>query len=1250
VASREALFVAESGPVPDKIREMNMSSLALASQSLSAWQSFFRPLLRNWLVWFGAPLLLVLVAPPLGLFGQAYASIHLVLELAAVAVSFLVFAVAWNMYPRNRQIVPLLAGCGFLVVALLDLFHLLSYPGMPDWITANAGNDKAIALWLAAREVAALVLLGVVTAPRRSAGAPTLRPMALLTALVIALLLGLGIVFAVRAVPGIFFGTTGLTPLKIAGECLVVATLCAALFLLARRPLPANVSCDAGRLGAALLTMIAAEILFMQYREADDLVNLVGHLYKVGAYYQLYQALFIGMVQEPFRRMEAAESELRQNEANLAALFEASPDGIFVLDRHGTIVRANQQAAAMFGYTGDALLGRSHLDLLPEARRAMHDALVQDYFATQQPSLMGAGRRLTALRRDGMLFPVEVGLSPVVLAGEMHVIATVRDVGVRDQLERQLEASESRLRNFLDNAVDWMWEVDTAGLYTYASQSVHALLGYAPEDVIGRAPLDFMPADEAWRSERIWRDCVARRAPIMQLESQYRHCDGRLLTLETSGLPYGDGSSDFLGYRGISRDVTRRNEIRLALKQSEQRFRLAFDLSPIGMAISDPRGRFLHVNATLAAMLGYEEAEFCCLVFADLAHPDDYAASSPWRQALFDGRVPAATIEIRYRHKNGAYIWSQTSIAVAGTPGRVDYLLTQIRDITEERNNRERNARLLAIIDRTEDAIGTMSQGGRLTYLNPAARRLLGIALDEDISMCRLADFHPPEIAVQIFERAVPLANRHGIWEGETLWRSREGDDIPMWQVVMAHKDAAGEVDYWSTVARDLREIRQWQDRLAYQDTHDMLTALPNRYLVRDRLQQAMANARRSGRLVAVMVIDIDHFKRINDGMGHASGDTVLLELAQRLRQSLRESDTLARQGGDEFIALLPDVALVQDIVAIADKLNACFEAPIPLGERDLYITASNGIAVFPFDEDNDDELLRKAEVAMYRAKELGRNTYQFYTSDMDQRYREDLEVEVDLRHAIERDELLLHYQPKFCLADGQLTGFEALLRWRHPKRGLIQPGRFIPVAERSNLIVSLGEWTLRAACRQMVSWLQDGFDPGHIAVNVSALQFAYSDVAAMVRQVLDETGLAPQRLELEITESILMRDPVITGHLLDELKAIDVGIAIDDFGTGYSSLSYLKRFPVDVLKIDRAFVQDVAINEDDAAIVRAVISMANALGIGVVAEGVETQEQHAFLRECGCDLVQGYLFGRPVDAAASLERLQQHRGSTTTR
>jgi diguanylate cyclase (GGDEF)-like protein/PAS domain S-box-containing protein len=1164
------------------------------------------------------PLLLLLVVPQEAIIDHG--SWHSLLEVATIATASLIFSIAWSAYPVSRSPAVLLAACGFLAVALLDTAHLLSFPGTADWITVNHAN-KEITLGFCARLIATLTLFGITHARWANTGAPVPHARLLLfTGIGSGLLIAL--IIAITDTPGSTFFAPGMSALKAGGGLIV--TLCCLTLLRLRQQSTSEAPYDRQRLVAALSASVVAEALLMQTTAIGDTNNLLGHLYTAIAYYQLYIALFHGLVREPFLRLAQTEAALRASEGKLANLFEASPDGTLVLAPSGRIVRANAQCARLFGYGVRELCDLPLPTILPD----LDPAMIVGHGG-------GEGRRFTARRRSGAEFAVEIAFSPVELAGSHHVIATVRDISIRDQLERRLEANEARLRSFLDNSVDWVWEIDASGVITYASSSVQQLLGYGSAEVVGRPYLSLLDDEERARIGPYWRECMGRQEALLQVEKVMRHRDGRHVYLESSASPFCDAQGRCLGYRGIDRDISRRNAIRNALAESEQRFRQAFDHAPIGIAITEADGRHIDTNHSLADMLGIKREELLTRNPRSLAHPGDYEASLPLREAVVNGLLPSAAFDIRYRKSDGKYLWARTTLSLIRSPaGPRHYLLVQIQNTTAARLGQQSSERLLAIVENTEVAISLIDRQLHFSYLNPAARRLMGIAGNAALGDLDLAGFYPQETAAVIVERALPQAERSGTWAGETLWRTRDDTDIPMWEIFMAHRDDNGEVEYWSSIARDLRESRQCEARLTFQDTHDALTALPNRTLLRDRFQQALTLARRKQSLVALILIDLDHFKRINDYLGHGTGDSVLLEVSHRLRQCLRETDTLARQGGDEFTILLSDVATVQDIVTIADKLISNLQDAIIVGQREVFATASCGISVYPYDQDHIDELLRKAEVAMYQAKENGRNTYLFYTSEMDQRYRADLEIEGELRHAIERNELELHYQPKFRLSDHHLVGFEALLRWRHPTHGLVPPGRFIPIAERSNLIVALGEWALLTACRQTVVWQRQGYEPGSMAVNVSAQQFEYSDVAEAVGIALADSGLAPARLELEITEGVLMSDPTAAGRILENLKAKGISIAIDDFGTGYSSLGYLKRFPVDVLKIDRSFVAEVNSNSDDAAIVCAIVSMAHALDISLVAEGIETEAQSAFLRQSGCDTAQGFLFSRPLDTA----------------
>ncbi|MBC7804311.1 MAG: EAL domain-containing protein [Candidatus Parcubacteria bacterium] len=434
---------------------------------------------------------------------------------------------------------------------------------------------------------------------------------------------------------------------------------------------------------------------------------------------------------------------------------------------------------------------------------------------------------------------------------------------------------------------------------------------------------------------------------------------------------------------------------------------------------------------------------------------------------------------------------------------------------------------------------------------------------------------------------------------------------------------------------------KQAEERVLRLAHYDALTGLPNRSMFHQRVGQAIARARRSERQLAILFIDLDRFKNINDTLGHDAGDRALNEIATRLRGCLRETDTVGRLGGDEFVVLIEELPDPAQVALVAQKVLAEVERPVALDEQEVHITTSIGIATYPADSEDLQGLMKNADIAMYRAKEHGKNNYQFYSAQMNVHTLERLAMESDLRRALERNEFVLHYQPKIDLATGAVGGMEALLRWRHPVRGLVAPAEFVPLAEETGLIVPIGQWVLRTACEQNRAWQAQGLSSLCVAVNLSARQFSQETLLQDVARVLSDTGLDASLLELEITESMVMRNPAHAVALLDSLKAMGVRLSIDDFGTGYSSLSYLKRFPIDNIKIDRSFIQDLPADGEDAAITRAIIAMAHSLRLTVVAEGVETDKQRHFLHQHGCDEMQGFLFSRPLTAEDFLRLLQ---------
>lgn len=446
-------------------------------------------------------------------------------------------------------------------------------------------------------------------------------------------------------------------------------------------------------------------------------------------------------------------------------------------------------------------------------------------------------------------------------------------------------------------------------------------------------------------------------------------------------------------------------------------------------------------------------------------------------------------------------------------------------------------------------------------------------------------------------------------------------------------RDQSGKVTNYIATGKDITERMETQERLQFMAHHDSLTTLPNRTLFLDRLTQALARARWHSRQVVIMFVDLDRFKNINDSLGHPVGDRLLKQIGQRLIKNIREGDIVARFGGDEFAVLVDNVASRDLATTIAKNMLDALSPVFRIDDHDLYITASIGISIYPVDGDESSELLRKADIAMYRAKELGKNNYQFFASDMNQRAVERLSLENSLRRAVEENQFELYYQPQVDLATRQIIGVEALIRWNHPQRGVVSPLDFIPLLEETGLIVEVGDWVVEEACRQSAAWVSKGLNPVNMSINLSPRQFYSPDLADRIKKTVEGCGVNPELFEIEITETVLMDNASAVVDTIFSLSDFGIRIALDDFGTGYSSLSYLKRFPIDTVKIDKSFVQDIARDDDDAAIVQAIIVMCERLEISVIAEGVETDEQRDFLKENGCQRIQGYLVGRPVPA-----------------
>ncbi|WP_248745477.1 phosphodiesterase DibA [Pseudomonas sp. MWU12-2037] len=579
------------------------------------------------------------------------------------------------------------------------------------------------------------------------------------------------------------------------------------------------------------------------------------------------------------------------------------------------------------------------------------------------------------------------------------------------------------------------------------------------------------------------------------------------------------------------------------------------------------------------------------------------------------------------------YLWvSVSAVLIFLIHARYQRFGQAVPDLKPGSEDRERLRQAAAVFDCTREGVLVTDKDGLIVHVNRAFVAITGYQEAEVLGE-RPNLFKSGRHSAEFYQKVYQTLDATGEWSGEIWNRRKSGEIYPQWQTIRAIRDDFGQLSQYVAVFSDISAIKDSQHELAQLANYDPLTGLPNRLLFTDRASQALASAQVHKRGCALLLIDLDHFKIINDSLGHNVGDQLLKAVGERLQHLFGSGISLARLGGDEFAVLAENCPQVVQAAALAQRVIEGLKEPFQLDGHQLFISASIGISLFPSDSLNAEQLLRNADSALFKAKSAGREGYALYTEELTAHAQHRVEMAGELRRALEQDELRVYYQPVHDLSNSRLIGVEALVRWEHPQRGLVSPGEFIPIAERTGLIAEIDAWVMEQSCRQMCQWLQEGVELSFIAVNVSSRLFARRELYQQVAKVLDDTGLDPALLELEVTESAVMDDPEVALEQLHRLRELGVSLAIDDFGTGYSSLLRLKRLPVQKLKIDQGFVAGLPWDEDDAAIVRVVIALAQSMGMQVQAEGIEQADQARFLLDQSCDLGQGYWFGRPMPA-----------------
>ena len=803
---------------------------------------------------------------------------------------------------------------------------------------------------------------------------------------------------------------------------------------------------------------------------------------------------------------------------------------------------------------------------------------------------------------------------------------------------------DANYRELVENASDIIYSHDLDGRFTWVNKACERVTGYTREEALKLRIWDIIAPDFVDRS----REAIEKRlsSEMQPFEIEIVAKDGRRVPLElTSRLMYRGYRP--VGVQGIARDVSERRAAEQALKASEDKFRGLVEQSIVGCYIIQDN-KYAYANPKLAEIFGYTQAELYEKIVQDLTWPEDLPIVNEYLRLRVEGKLSSVHYQFRGRRKDGTPIDCEVHGAGTTLNGR-GAVIGMLLDVTErkrvERAMRESEERYALAAQGANDGLWDWDLRRNKIFFSARWKAQLGLAESElgDDPDQWFGRLHPDDHDRMFGDLGLHLEGRTPHLETEI--RLRHVDGSWRWMLVRgaAVRDASGKAYRLAGSQTDITGRKSAEEKLLHDALHDALTNLPNRSLFMDRLQQAMARQqRRHDYRFAVLFLDVDRFKKVNDSLGHMQGDLLLVQVAQRLAASITPGDTVARLGGDEFAVLLEDYGDPEEPLRVAERIQQSLKAPHDLEGTEVFATASIGVAMGMPGYTRAEELLRDADTAMYRAKDLGRATHAIFHPSMHAHARAQLQLETDLRRAIEREELRLRYQPIVSLKTGLVTGCEALIVWEHPTRGEIPPSDFIPTAEETGLIVPIGRWTLQRAARDAKEW--NAHTPASVSVNLSGKQLVLSELLDHVRDAISASSLDPRRLRLEVTESVIMEHAGPAALLLTQLKSLGVHLLLDDFGTGYSSLSYLHNFRFDTLKIDKSFVMRLDAPGKNAEIVRTIVSLAKALSLEVVAEGVENPVQLQALRALEVNSAQGYFFSRPLDAQKFNELIRANR------
>ncbi len=929
-----------------------------------------------------------------------------------------------------------------------------------------------------------------------------------------------------------------------------------------------------------------------------------------------------------------AETQIEHARRYLDAIVDAIPSPVLVKDSEHRYLAANAAFCRFFDRPVEEVVGTTDDDVFsPEQAGFFKDtdkrALRGETVEYEQLYRIGSRESWMWTRKTSLARP----------DGNRVVLLLLIDITARRAAEEALKRSEQRFRSLAQLSADWYWEQDEHLRFSYVSEDASDKTMIPPEQLAGRTRLEL---DLIWESETARAEhqrILEARLPFRDLVVTGKN-GGRSILV--SGEPMFDVDGRFLGYRGIGRDITKLKMAEREVIESHRYLEAVINTVPTPISVKDTEHRFLIVNDAFCAWAEQPREEL-------IGRTDRVVLGDPQHGGVRDSDLRALHSEQTIEYENSLVVGGSLKWNLVRKTGltRTDgtrVVVSSFIDISHlkaiENQLRLSERRFRDFAEAAGEYVWETDATGVFTFISSRVHSVIGYE-DAELVGHTGADFMPPGE----YERVIAWVRDNRESDGafrdlEHRFVTRSGESLWVQVNAVALNDAQGVFAGFRGTCRNITDRRKAEERISYLATRDPLTDLPNRLLFNDRLEQGLVNARRKREALALMFIDLDRFKNINDSLGHHVGDLLLQEVAVRMGACIRKGDTLSRLGGDEFVVTLEGLQHAEDAAQVAQKIIQALARPVEISGHILTTSCSIGISIFPADADDPAALMKNADTAMYHAKEKGRRNFQFFSREMNIRAVERHSLEMALRLALDREEFELYYQPQIDIATGRIAGSEALLRWRHPEKGLVPPSMFIDVTEETGLIESIGQWVLRAACTQNRKWQNAGYPSLRVGVNISARQFDQPrEFSKAIGRILASTGLDPTHLELEMTESVLLHNAEENIAVLKRLGKLGTRIAVDDFGTGYSSLSYLKQLPIDTLKIDRSFVRDLESDKDSEVIVNTIIAMGHSLKLRVTAEGVENLAQLSALKRLGCDEYQGFLFSKPVPAVEFAQR-----------